>query len=280
MLEIKPKSDIDQTNSQEKLHLRNTKGFSFEWNHTQLKFKPGTVEKNESNICPPQGNRTYAFAMSVQCSCDWATEVADKSVRSRIFSTLPGLNLSSVWFHLKLKPFETFRIYPIPSEVPKNHTENQNFRAPIKNNNPVASGIRFSYSRLIPDRDREPLWKRGKVFFFIYFRQLLPFNWKGTLLPGYFGSYHKMFNLFSPQKFTVTTVSILQTGITFQRKLLKVHRWNMKVLRSMVAYAPPRSTWVLAQIWGIYFLASFCFVASVRTLWKVKKKIRWRFFNI
>ena len=28
------------------------KGFSFEWNYAQLKFKPGTVEKNESTIGP------------------------------------------------------------------------------------------------------------------------------------------------------------------------------------------------------------------------------------
>ena len=31
------------------------KTLNFEWNYTQLKFKPGTVEKNESTIDPPAG---------------------------------------------------------------------------------------------------------------------------------------------------------------------------------------------------------------------------------
>ena len=30
-------------------------GLNFEWNHTQLNFKPGTIEKNESFIVPPTG---------------------------------------------------------------------------------------------------------------------------------------------------------------------------------------------------------------------------------
>ena len=29
-----------------------SKNLNFEWNHTQLKFKPETVEKNESTIGP------------------------------------------------------------------------------------------------------------------------------------------------------------------------------------------------------------------------------------
>ena len=32
---------------------KGSKSLNFEWNHTQLKFKPGTVEKNE--IGPPAG---------------------------------------------------------------------------------------------------------------------------------------------------------------------------------------------------------------------------------
>ena len=34
---------------------RSLKGLNFEWNHTQLNIKPGTVEKNESTIGPLAG---------------------------------------------------------------------------------------------------------------------------------------------------------------------------------------------------------------------------------
>ena len=45
------------------------KDLNFEWNYTQLKFKPGTAEKNESTIGPTAGIEPTAFAMPVQCSC-------------------------------------------------------------------------------------------------------------------------------------------------------------------------------------------------------------------
>ena len=38
-----------------KINSKGLKGLNFEWNHTQLNFKPGTFEKNESTICPPAG---------------------------------------------------------------------------------------------------------------------------------------------------------------------------------------------------------------------------------
>ena len=37
------------------LNIGILKGLNFEWNYTKLKFKPGTVDKNESNVVPLAG---------------------------------------------------------------------------------------------------------------------------------------------------------------------------------------------------------------------------------
>ena len=37
------------------VNFKGSIGLNFEWNYTQLKFKPRTVEKNESIISPPAG---------------------------------------------------------------------------------------------------------------------------------------------------------------------------------------------------------------------------------
>ena len=34
------------------INSKDSMGLNFDWNHTQLKFKPGTVEKKESTIGP------------------------------------------------------------------------------------------------------------------------------------------------------------------------------------------------------------------------------------
>ena len=53
-------------------HSKGSKGLNFEWNYTQLKFKPGTVEKNESTIGPPTGIEP----MLLRCRCNaLATEL-------------------------------------------------------------------------------------------------------------------------------------------------------------------------------------------------------------
>ena len=54
----------NQLNSQP--HIMNSKiskDLNFEWNYTQLKFKPETAEKNESTIGPPAGIEPPFFAM-------------------------------------------------------------------------------------------------------------------------------------------------------------------------------------------------------------------------
>ena len=54
----------------------NSKGLNFEWNHTQLKFKSETVEKNESTISPPIGIKPKLL----RCQCNaLATEVQSGS---------------------------------------------------------------------------------------------------------------------------------------------------------------------------------------------------------
>ena len=38
-----------------RINSKDFKGLNFEWNHTQLNFKPGAVEKNESAVDPQAG---------------------------------------------------------------------------------------------------------------------------------------------------------------------------------------------------------------------------------
>ena len=49
----------------------------FEWDYTQLKFKPGTVEKNESTTGPLAGIKPTLLL----CGCNALTTEPDKSKR-------------------------------------------------------------------------------------------------------------------------------------------------------------------------------------------------------
>ena len=63
------------TSTAERLFTKNyngSKGLNFEWNYTQLKFKQGTVEKNESTIGPPAGIKPTLLRL--QCNA-LATEL-------------------------------------------------------------------------------------------------------------------------------------------------------------------------------------------------------------
>ena len=52
-----------------RINSKGSKGLNFDWNHTQLKFKPGTVEKNESTIGPPA--RIEHTLLRRWCDAQW-----------------------------------------------------------------------------------------------------------------------------------------------------------------------------------------------------------------
>ena len=63
------------------LAFKASKCLNFEWCYTQLKFKPGAVEKIESNIGSPAVDLTLP---------------AKRPIVVSFSSTVPGLNLSCV----------------------------------------------------------------------------------------------------------------------------------------------------------------------------------------
>ena len=69
------------------LPLEYTKGINFEWNCTQLKFKPGTVEKNESTLGPPAGIEHTLLRCRCNALCHRSTKVADRSKRGKFVCT-------------------------------------------------------------------------------------------------------------------------------------------------------------------------------------------------
>ena len=56
---------------------------NLELNHTHVENPTGNSWEKFINYSSSARNRTHAFAMPVQCSCHWATEVADKSKRDK-----------------------------------------------------------------------------------------------------------------------------------------------------------------------------------------------------
>ena len=63
-----------------------------ELNHTHVEKPTGNSWEKFINYRSSGRNRTHAFAMPVQCSCHWATEVADKSKRDNC-----GLSLRHIY---------------------------------------------------------------------------------------------------------------------------------------------------------------------------------------
>ena len=66
-------------------NYKGLKGLNFEWNHSQLEFKPGTVEKNESTIGPPAGFEPTLL----RCRCNAiATELQRQLTRASVVSVI------------------------------------------------------------------------------------------------------------------------------------------------------------------------------------------------
>ena len=79
---------------------KGSKGLNFEWNYTQLKFKPETVEKNGSTISPPAGIEPTHLRCRCNALATGSIPVGGPIV-DQFFSTVPGLNLRCVEFEIK-----------------------------------------------------------------------------------------------------------------------------------------------------------------------------------